>query len=529
MRRFKPFLFFVVGSMVLAFACAQQDETIDLLLLNGKVLDGAGNPWFQRDIGISKDRIVFVGNARDEGVTGRETIDLQGQLVTPGLWDVHSHAAMSSEEGKKALPLLYQGITTCVLGIDGGGRNNLKEIFDGYRRNGIAVNVIRYVGHGVARGSIMGVADRAPTPEEMERMKAFITQGMEEGAVGLSTGLFYIPGYFAETDEVIELAKVAARYGGSYDTHDRDLGATYKGIGYLNSILEAIEIGEKAGTPVIFSNFNAQGAHNYGRAPEGARLVDEARARGVDVMAGQHVYTSTKSSLRAYCIPRWATVGGEDEMKKRFTEPESRARLMKEIPEMLEIRGGAEKLVFSDPRPHLDGRTLADVARKWEIEVTEAVFKILSESNAGVMNRDLYDEWNTEFLARQEWMMTCTDGGTPEFGKGIVHPRSYGAFTRKLREYVYNKDLISLPFAIRGMTSLAANFYRISNRGMIKEGYYADIAVFDESGIQDRATYTEPHQYSEGTVHVLVNGQFAFRDGRPTVTLAGRPLPRGAR
>jgi N-acyl-D-amino-acid deacylase len=258
-------------------------------------------------------------------------------------------------------------------------------------------------------------------------------------------------------------------------------------------------------------------------------LIDEARARGVDVVAAQHVYTSTHSGLRAYCIPRWATVGGEEEMKKRFTEPESRARLMKEIPEMLEIRGGAEKLVFSDPRPHLNGKTLADVAQVWGIDATNAVFRILSESNAGVMNRDLYDGWNTEFLARQGWMMTCTDGGTPEFGKGIVHPRSYGAFTRKLKEYVYNKDLISLPFAIRGMTSQAANFYRISNRGMIKEGYYADIAVFDEARIQDKATYTEPHQYSEGTLHVLVNGKFAFRDGRPTETLAGQPLPRGAR
>jgi N-acyl-D-aspartate/D-glutamate deacylase len=256
-------------------------------------------------------------------------------------------------------------------------------------------------------------------------------------------------------------------------------------------------------------------------------LIEEARARGVNVMAGQHPYDATNSNLSAYAVPRWAVVGGTAEMRKRFKEHATWERLMKEITEMVDIRGGAAKLVFSDENPDLNGKTLADKAREYKLSVPETVMRILSENEGvGVMNRELYDIKNAEFLAQQEWMMTCTDGGTPEFGVGIVHPRSYGAFTKKLRDYVYDRRLISLPFAIRGMTGLAASFFGVNDRGVIREGQKADIVVLDEARIRDRATYAAPHQYSEGTVHVIVNGEFAFRDGKPTGARAGRPIPR---
>lgn len=203
-----------------------------------------------------------------------------------------------------------------------------------------------------------------------------------------------------------------------------------------------------------------------------------------------------------------------------------RKRLTLEIAEMVDLVGGPEKLVFTEPQ--LVGRTLGEVAREWKLSIPDTVMKILAESNGQVLNRDIYDQSNTDFLAQKEWMMTCTDGGTPVFGEGSVHPRAYGAFTRKLRDFALDRGIVTLPFALRGMTSLAAGFYGMSRRGSIAEGFYADIAVFDEGRIRDRATYEEPHQYSEGTVHVLVNGKLAFENGRPTGALSGRPLPRAS-
>jgi len=502
-------------------------RVVDLLITGGRVLDGSGNPWMAHDVGIRGDTIVFVGHAAASGVRGRETLDATGLLVTPGFWDVHSHADLSSAHGRQALPQLHQGITTVLLGVDGGGENNVRQIFDEYRRNGIAVNALRYVGQGAARRAAMGNADRPPTPDEYAQMKAFIARGMEEGAMGMSTGLFYAPGFFAQTDEVIALNAVAAQYGGIYDTHDRDLGASYQGIGYDASVREAIEIGEASGTPVIFSHFNLQGAQNYGRASVGAGLVEEARARGVNVMAAQHPYNTTSSTLAAYVIPRWAVVGGTEAMRERFAQADTRERLLQEIGEMIAIRGGAEKLVFTDPNPSLNGKSLSDIATEWRGTAPEAAIRLLSEhASLSLMNRDLYDDRNTDYLARQEWMMTCTDGGTPEFGRGIVHPRSYGAFTKKLREMVYDKQIISLPFAIRGMTGLAATFFGVQDRGYIREGQKADLAVLNESELRDMATYENPHQYSHGMVHVIVNGRLALQNGKPTGVLAGQPVPR---
>jgi N-acyl-D-amino-acid deacylase len=505
----------------------QAAESVDLLLLHGHVLDGAGNPWIAADVGIADDRIAFVGNAQAEGIHATDTVDVTGLLVTPGFWDAHSHAELETAEGKTALPFLYQGITTVVLGVDGDGESNVGEIFAGYEREGIGVNALRFVGHGSARREAMGVADREPTAAEMAQMKAYVERGMKEGAVGLSTGLFYSPGFFAKTEEVIELNRVAARYGGIYDTHDRDLGASYHGIGFIASMKEAIRIGEEAGTPVIFSHLNMQGAHNYGRADEAIALVEAARARGVNVMAAQHPYTATQSNLAAYAVPRWTVVGGTDSMKARFADPATARRLDVETMEMLAIRGGPEKIMIVDPAPGLNGRTLAQVAGEWQMPVPETVRRILSDHNPPVMNLDLYDIANTRLLARQEWMMTCTDGRTPHEGQDIVHPRVYGAFSRKIRSFALDDSIITLPFAVRGMTSLTATFFGIPRRGQLREGWYADIAVFDQDRMRDAATYERPHQYSEGTVHVLVNGRFAIRDGEATGILAGQPIRRG--
>ncbi|HKJ01882.1 MAG TPA: amidohydrolase family protein, partial [Longimicrobiales bacterium] len=430
--------------------------------------------------------------------------------------------------GRAGTPFLFQGITTVAEGVDGDGDDDVAAHFAAWRRHGIGVNAFTYVGHNTLRRAILGMADRAPSAEEMDEMRAYVRKGMEEGAQGLSSGLFYLPGNYATTEEVIELNKVAAEYPGAiYDTHDRDLGAAYPSFGYLNSVAEGIRIGEEAGTKVIFSHFNPQGARNYGRAPEGAALIEAARARGVDVQAAQHVYTATQSNLRSYTVPGWAAAGGDTALVRRFDDPDTVRIIDAQTREMLAVRGGAEKLLFADPRPNLNGKTLAQVADEWNVSAPQAARRILREGNAAVMNLDLYDVENTIYLAQKPWMMTCTDGRDPGPGQAVTHPRVFGAFSKKLRDFALDGDVIGVPFAVRSMTGLAADFLEWKDRGYVKEGYVADIAVLDLARVRDVGTYEEPQQYAEGTVHVLVNGVFAIRDGEATGALAGVPLRRG--
>lgn len=515
-----------LGALLL-LGCAGETPPADLLLVGGTVFDGSGADPLERDVALQGDRIVFVGDAAAEDMEAPDTLDVTGLWVVPGFIDMHSHAELDEPWGRDARPFVYQGITTAVLGVDGSGSNRVSERFEAWNRDGIGVNALLYVGHNEARETVMGEEDRAPTADELDAMKAYVRRGMEEGALGLSSGLFYVPGAYSETEEVVELNRVAAEFGGIYDTHDRDLGAAYEGIGLLASIEEGIRIGEEAGTPVIFSHFNPQGAHNYGRAPEAARLVEEARARGVDVAAAQHPYTATQSNLQSYTIPRWASAGGRDALLRRLENPDTAALLARHTMEMLAIRGGAEKILIVAPRPDLNGKTLAEVASEWGASVPETVRRILSDGNVPVMNLDLYDDWNTRHLAAMPWMMTGTDGRTPAPDQPIAHPRPFGAFTKKLSDFAIEEEVISVPFAIRSMTGLAADFLGISDRGYVREGMHADIAVLDPERIRDRATYEAPQQLSEGTVHVLVNGRFALRDGAATGDLAGVPLLRG--
>ncbi len=501
----------------------------DLLLLGGTVYDGSGSEPTVRDVGVGGGRIVFVGDAADSRVEAPDTLQVAGLMVTPGFIDMHSHVLLDRDYGRAAEPFLTQGITTAVIGVDGGGTPEVAELFERFERDGMGLNALTYVGHGDIRRAVLGEDDRAPTADELDRMRALVRQGMEEGAFGLSTGLFYVPGFYAETEEVIELARIAAEYAGIYDTHDRDLGASYRGVGYLASIREAIRIGEESGARVIFSHFNAQGARNYGRAPEGAALVEEARARGVEVAAAQHVYTATLSGLQAYAVPRWASAGGAEQLLRRFADPDTAALLDVQTAEMLEIRGGPEKILFADPRPELNGKTLAQVAGARGTPVPQTVRDILREAAGDwvrVMNLDLYDLENTRYLATRPWMMTCTDGGSPPPGAEVTHPRAYGAFPRKLRLFVEEDGAITMPFAIRSMTGLAADFLRLSDRGYVREGMHADLAVLDRGRIRDLATFEDPHQYSEGVVHLLIGGGFAIRDGEVTGELLGVPIRR---
>lgn len=526
-------LLVAIAVSVMIAGCSQSADdagesriSVEQLFAGGLIYDGSGNAPFQADLGISEGKIAFLGDAENARVIADETFDVSGLWVTPGFIDAHSHAMLDLDYGRDAAPFLYQGITSVVLGVDGMG-NNLAQRMDLWKTNGIGVNGLLFIGHGAIREQVMGRDDREPNTEEMQTMHALVREGMEEGAFGLSTGLFYVPGTYASTGEVIELAKTAAAYAGAiYDTHDRDLGAVYQGIGYEASVQEAIRIGEESGLRVIFSHFNLQGAHNYGRADVGAKLVNDARERGVEVWAAHHPYTATQSNLRSYTIPDWASAGGREEMIARFDDPVQSAEIKQATNAMLAIRGGADKIMFVDPRLELNGKTLADVSRERELAPADAVQQILREDDAGVMNLELYDHENTRVLAQEPWMMTCTDGVTPRPDVPITHPRTFGAFARKMRLFVFDDPVLQPEFAIRSFTGLAADFYRLPDRGYLREGYIADITILDPDRYRDQATFAQPRLYTEGVVHVLVNGTFAVRDGKTTGAMAGVPLKR---
>lgn len=518
----RPFQGLAFSALLFSVGCTTPD--FDIVISGGTVYDGSGETPFVADVGISEGRIREIGDLA--GRSSVETVDATGLIVTPGFIDAHSHAEMDEAWGRDGRHFLTQGVTTVVLGLDGGGPPEVARRLDAWQANGLGVNAMTFVGHNAIRREVMGLDARAPTPDELDSMKALVRKGMAEGAFGLSTGLFYTPGTFSETDEVIELASVAAEWQGAiYDTHDRDLGATYQGVGYDASVAEGIRIGEESGLRVIFSHFNPQGAGNYGRADVGARMIEEARARGVEVWAAHHPYTATQSNLRSYALPRWASGGETEVVLGRFEHPDSGSLLRTQIMESLAMRGGAEKIMIVDEDPELNGRTLAQRAAEWDLDVPATVQRIIAEhGNASVMNLDLYDIENTRYLARMPWMMTCTDGRTPSEGQVVAHPRVYGAFPRKLRLFAMESPDIEIPFAIRSFSGLAADFFGLADRGYIEIGRIADVAVIDLDSYRDLSTMMDPHHFSEGVTHVLVNGTFAIRDGNPTGAMAGAPL-----
>lgn len=532
MYKVRPRFLLLVLIAIFPIACQPVEEptnasVIQQLLIGGTVFDGSGEPPQVTDLGIDDGRIVFIGDAAAAKIQAEKSIDATGLWVTPGFIDAHSHAELDQDYGRDALPYLYQGITTVVLGLDGGGGSEVEERLNLWQDNGIGSNGMLFVGHGSIREQVMGSEARAPTAEELAAMQDLVRNAMNEGAFGLSTGLFYVPGTYASTEEVIALAATAAEYANAiYDTHDRDLGAVYQGVGYDASVLEGIRIAEESGLRAIFSHYNPQGAHNYGRGDAAARYINEARARGVDVWAAQHPYTATQSNLRSYTIPDWAAAGSQEAMAARFDDTELGPQIRIATIEMLQIRGGADKILFVDPQPDLNGRTLAQVARQMELAPADAVQEILRSGNKGVMNLELYDNDNTRVLAQQLWMMTCTDGRTPRPDQPITHPRTYGAFPLKMRMFVFDQELLSPEFVIRSFSGLAADFYRLPDRGYLRENYMADVVVLDPENYRDTASFENPRQYAQGVVHVLVNGEFAIRDGAATGRLAGQPLRR---
>ena len=499
-----------------------QPAPFDLLIINGRVLDGTGNPWRRADVGIRAGRIAAVGHLAGSPAT--RTIDAAGRVVAPGFIDAHSHAAdaLTREALRDARPLVAQGLTTIIGNPDGGGPVDLAAQRAAIEKGGAGVNVGLLIGHGSVRSNVMGAADRAPSAEELTRMRALVTRAVEAGALGLSSGLFYAPGSFAKLDEVIDLARAA---GGVYASHIRDEG-NYS-IGVIAAVQEVIDVAEQARVRGIVTHIKALGPDNWGLGAAAATRIELARARGVDVVADQYPYAASSTSLSAALVPRWAQAGGSAEFRKRLADPATRAKIVAEMRENIRRRGGAPSLVLASHGADraLEGQSLDQIAESRQKAPEMAALELVEAGGASIVSFNMSEE-DILALMRKSWMMTSSDGGLVLSTEGRPHPRNNGAFTRKLTRYVIERGDVSLEDAIRSMTSLPARTFALADRGEIRAGAFADIAVFDPAALRERATYTDPHQMSEGMWLVLVNGEAVIQDGAFTGKRPGKVLRR---
>lgn len=494
----------------------------DVLIRGGQVIDGSGAPARRADVGVTGDRIIAVGDL--SAATAGTVVDATGKYVTPGFIDVHSHAGpgLATPALKHGRPVLAQGITTVLVNPDGGGPVDLAAQRAGYARGGIGLNVGLLVPHGSVRREVLAMSDRDPTPAELARMVGLVRDGMRAGAFGLSSGLYYAPGSYSTTAEVIAMARAAAEAGGSYTSHIRD-EADY-GVGVVAAVDEVITIAETAGLTGVVTHMKALGPASWGLSKTLVAHIDAARQRGVKVFADQYPYEASGTGIVGALMPRWAQVGGREVMQRRITG-ELRGKVRDEVKANLARRGGADTFLVAEyaPDTSIEGQRLSALAARAGLPAEEYVLTLLEKDDAGLVSFNMAED-DIALIMRQSWTMTCTDGGLQPATEGKPHPRAYGAFPRKLARYVRERGVVDLPFAIRSMTALAAEVFGIKDRGAVRPGAFADLVVFDLAAVKETATYEQPHQLAEGFDTIVVNGRLARRAGTFAEGLAGRVL-----
>ena len=516
------------AAILLAVLAHAQTPAYDLVIRNGRVVDGTGSPWYRADVAIRGGDVVRVAAVISDPAT--HVIDAAGQIVAPGFIDIHNHA----RENIFALPTadnyIRQGVTTIVEGPDGGSPIPLAPFLAKLEALRKSVNIGTFIGQGSVREAVLGTVNRRPTPAELDTMRGIVEDGMKAGAFGLSTGLFYVPGAFTPIEEVIELARVAGRYGGIHISHMRD-----EAFGVVDSVRETIRIGEEGGLPTQVTHHKIVGPRNYGKSVETLKLLDEARSRGVDATSDQYPYTASSNAFVASMMPQWAQEGGREKMLGRLKNPATRKEIAGETVRIIrEERGGGDPknvfLAHCDWDASMAGKNLADVARLRGMEPTvengaEAAIWIVEQGSCqGVYHA--MSEQDLERVMRHPATMIASDGWVQIFGDGVPHPRSYGTFARVLGVYVRERNTITLEDAIRKMTSFPAQRLRLQDRGVLRPGMKADVVVFDPARVRDMATFEKPHQYAEGFSSVIVNGEVVFDGKAMTAARPGKVLRR---
>ncbi len=498
-------------------------ESFDLVIVNGRIVDGTGNPWFRGSVAIRDGRIVGVG--RIDSSRAKRTIDAGGRIVAPGFIDVHTHT-----EDIYSIPdaenFVRMGVTTLVTGNCGGSATDIGEFLGRIREKPLAVNISTLIAHGSVRAKVLGLDDRQPTADEQSAMNELVEKGMRDGALGLSTGLIYIPGTFAKTEEVVALAKSAAKYGGVYASHIRDEGSKV-----VESIEEAIRIGEEANLPVDISHFKISSKALWGESPTTIGLVEAARRRGLTVTVDQYAYTASSTSLDAR-IPSWAIAGGRDEGRKRLKDPATRDKVVREMKDELKKKNFKDYsfAVVANYRanPEFNGKNIVEITKlvRGKKKLDAQIDQILEMYDKGgaQMVYHVMSEDDVQNIMRQPFTMIASDSGVRQFGSGVPHPRGYGNNARVLGRYVRELKIITLEDAVRKMTSLPAQTFNLRDRGLLREGFAADIVIFDENTVGDKATFENPHQYAEGFQTVIVNGGVVFDGGKMSGEMSGRAL-----
>ncbi|HWM90686.1 MAG TPA: D-aminoacylase [Thermoanaerobaculia bacterium] len=495
----------------------------DLLIRGGTVIDGSGAPGVRADVAVQDGRIAKIGDLPE--AKAKRLIDASGLIVAPGFIDVHTHTDDLAEK-PRAENYLRMGVTTIVAGNCGSSALDIGKALSAVREAGPSINYATLIGHNTVREAVMGEERRAPTSAEMDRMKALVAQGMKEGAVGFSTGLQYTPGTWADPAEITELARVACAAGGLYASHMRNEGTEIE-----KSVAETIAVGESAGCRVEISHLKIDSPRNWGMSTKALSLLDAARARGVDVRADQYAYTAAASTL-SIRFPDWVLEGGQEEVRKRLDDPATWAKVRDGMRELLAARG-FQDLSFAvvasyPPDPSLQGLSMKEVAVRLKGSSSadaqfEAARDMLRAGGAGMVYH-LMSEDDIATILKHPQVAIASDGSLPVFGKDATHPRAYGNNARVLGLYVREKKAIPLEEAIRKMTGLPATHFKLSNRGLIKEGYAADLVLFDPLKIGDAATFEKPHAYAAGFSLVLVNGLPVIDGGAHTGAKAGKTV-----
>jgi len=524
----KLLVFVTCSCIVVACGDAEQTETegADLLIRDARIVDGTGNPWTRGDVAIRDGRIIAMGPSID--IESVETIEAAGRVLAPGFIDIHTH--VESSEGRSGLEgspradnFILDGVTTIVTGNCGSSETDLAAYRD--RLDMLGINVATLIGHNSIRRQVMGSDDRPPSPEELESMQALIEKAMQDGAVGFSTGLLYVPGTYATTDEVVSLAKVAAAHGGVYSSHIREQGAKLH-----DSVNEAVFIGQEANMPVQVSHFKIKGRTRWGTIGDAIALVEDHRQNGLDVVIDVYPYERASTNLGVN-LPRWAVAGSALNIAERINDPETRMRIITEMRAMLDD-GGYPDYSFATvaqyaPNPELNGMTISEINQSLGREPSidneiDTILEMMIEGGAagnsqgGAMVYHYMSNDDVDTILRYPNAAVASDGGVVTPGRGHPHPRSYGTNARVLADYVRNRGVLTLEDAIRRMTSLPARTFGFHDRGIIRPGFVADLVLFDPERVVDKATFADPHNFSEGFDTVIVNGIRVVNDGQIT-------------